>query len=398
MPTLYFNSTRYAKLPLHYGHAPDWLIERMRVWGGAMVEAIILQHGQSGFLSRLSDAFWFQIFGTVLGMDWHSSGITTTVMGTLKPAVNQRFKELGIYICGGRGKYSRQTPDELMVFAERTGLNGTELVRASRLSAKVDNTAIHDGSQIYMHSFIVTDKGEWGVVQQGMDDHTGMARRYHWHSANLKSFVEDPHTGVYGQSQGKILNLTAPEAKDVRDRILAIVKDSKRILPEIQKILTASGHVIPAKEVNAKWISNFTELVSDKEFVDFESLLLLEGIGPKAIHLLALASNAMYGTALQFTDPAHFPFAHGGKNDPSSLISSKEYEETVRSMEALLEKAKIENADKQIAFQNLSQIKHYLEHGFERVQINSEQRKESIEAAGESSLQKGSGQLGLFPN
>src|SRR3954467_11411727 len=185
MPKLYFNSTRTADLPLHYGKVPPWLANRMSSLGGAILESIILEYGKSAVLSRLSDPLWFQAFGCVLGMDWHSSGITTSVMGALKRSLNPKFRELGIYVCGGKGKYSRQTPTELLALAERTGLNGNELVRSSKLSAKVDNTAIQDGFQLYMHSFVVSDEGEWAVIQQGMNDTSGMARRYHWHSAQL---------------------------------------------------------------------------------------------------------------------------------------------------------------------------------------------------------------------
>src|SRR3954463_9542991 len=204
MPKLHFNSTRTADLPLHYGQVPPWLASRMSLLAGAIVESIIQQYGKSAVLSRLSDPFWFQAFGAVLGMDWHSSGITTSVMGALKRAVNPRFKEFGIYICGGKGKHSRQTPAELIAFSEKTGLNGNELVRSSRLTAKVDNPAIQDGFQIYLHTFIVTDEGEWAVVQQGMNDATGMARRYHWHSTQFKSYMENPHTSIYGKNQGQI--------------------------------------------------------------------------------------------------------------------------------------------------------------------------------------------------
>src|SRR6187402_402255 len=236
MPKLYFNSTRTADLPLHYGHVPLWLAERMSRLGGAVVESIILEYGKSAFLSRLSDPFWFQAFGSVLGMDWHSSGITTSVMGALKKAVNPKFNELGIYVCGGKGKHSRQTPNELLALADRTGLNGNELVRSSRLSAKVDNTAIQDGFQVYLHSFVVTNTGEWAVVQQGMNDASGMARRYHWHSDKVSSFVENPHTFIYGHNQGEILNLTDIKANEAKSGILEITKENPdRMFAEIQK-------------------------------------------------------------------------------------------------------------------------------------------------------------------
>src|SRR5688572_28158003 len=198
---------RYADLPLHYGRVPPWLAERMTLLGGAITESIILQYGKSEVLKRLSDPLWFQSFGCVLGMDWHSSGITTSVMGALKRALNARSTELGIYICGGRGRHSRQTPNELLAIASKTGMDGEALVRASKLSAKVDNTAIQDGFQLYLHNFILTKEGEWAVVQQGLNDASGMARRYHWHSTQFKSYLNAPHSGVTGENQGLILNL-----------------------------------------------------------------------------------------------------------------------------------------------------------------------------------------------
>lgn len=195
-------SKRYADLPLHYGHVPPWLAERMTKLGGAIIEALAIEFGKGEVLKRLSDPLWFQAFGCVLGMDWHSSGITTSVMGALKRALNPRATDLGIFICGGRGKHSRHTPEELLALAGRTGLDGDALVRSSKLAAKVDNTAIQDGFQLYLHSFIITNEGEWAVVQQGMNDASGMARRYHWHSTEFQSYLDSPHSGVTGENQG----------------------------------------------------------------------------------------------------------------------------------------------------------------------------------------------------
>src|SRR3954465_3800438 len=188
-----------ADLPLHGGRGPAWLATRMTTLGTAISESVIAHYGRAEFLSRLSDPFWFQALGSVMGMDWHSSGITTSVMGALKRGLNPRSHELGIYICGGRGKHSRKTPDELRALAERTGLDGEGLVRTSRLTARVDNNAIADGFQIYLHSFIVTAAGEWAVVQQGMNEASGMARRYHWHSTSVRDFCSQPHTAIVGE-------------------------------------------------------------------------------------------------------------------------------------------------------------------------------------------------------
>src|SRR6476469_3984180 len=200
-----------ADLPLHYGYVPKWLYERMAKLGLAITESIVGEYGKKEFLSRMSDPFWFQSFGAVMGMDWHSSGITTSVMGALKRAINPFSKELGIYIAGGKGKFSRDTPKELMLVSEQTGLNGNDLVRVSKLSAKVDNTAVQDGFQLYIHNFILSNEGDWNVVQQGMREGYAMARRYHWHSEHVKSCVEEPHSGICGENQGPILNLTAAE-------------------------------------------------------------------------------------------------------------------------------------------------------------------------------------------
>src|SRR5947209_3438270 len=202
----------HADLPLHGGRVPAWLAQRMTVLGTAISESIVLHYGASELLSRLSNPFWFQAFGSVMGMDWHSSGITTSVMSALKRGLNPRASELGLYVCGGRGKQSRSTPDELRRIADLKSLDGAELVRTSRLTAKIDNNCIADGFQIYLHSFVVTSTGEWAVVQQGMNDSSGVARRYHWHSANVRDFVEEPHSGIAGEHQGTIMNLVDAEA------------------------------------------------------------------------------------------------------------------------------------------------------------------------------------------
>lgn len=212
----------FADLPLHGGRVPDWLAARMEKMGTAISEAIVLQYGTKEFLSRLSDPFWFQALGAVMGMDWHSSGITTSVLGALKRGLNPRAHELGLYVCGGRGKQSRRTPEELLEVAERRGLPGGELVRASRLTAKVDNNAIGDGFQIYLHSFVVSADGDWAVVQQGMNDGNGLARRYHWHSAAVKDFVCEPHSAIVGENEGEILNLVDRRAEQAQKALLTI--------------------------------------------------------------------------------------------------------------------------------------------------------------------------------
>lgn len=356
---------RYADLPLHYGKVPPWLAQRMTLLGGAIIESIVLEYGKAAVLSRLSDPFWFQAFGCALGMDWHSSGITTSVMGSLKAAVNPAFKDLGIYICGGKGKHSTKTPDELILFADRTGLNGTDLVRSSRLTAKVDNTAIQDGFQLYLHSFIVTDEGDWAVVQQGMNDATGMARRYHWHSEKVNSFVENPHTFIYGQNQGPILNLVDVDAGSAKTGILDIIKERPSlILPEIQKIVMPKHHEVRATNVNLKRLGAVLALAHDSDIRNFESLLLLEGVGPRTIQSLALVSEVIHGTPSRFSDPARFSFAHGGKDGHPFPVPTKVYDETISILKHSVEKAKLGDSDKQQAIKSLTAAAQKMEAGF----------------------------------
>jgi uncharacterized protein len=408
MPKLYFNSTRYADLPLHYGHVPPWLARRMSLLGGTILESIVLDYGKSEVLRRMSDPFWFQAFGCVLGMDWHSSGITTSVMGALKKAVNPKFNELGIYICGGKGKHSRQTPNELLALSERTGLNGTELVRSSKLSAKVDNTAIQDGFQLYLHSFIVSDEGEWAVVQQGMNDATGMARRYHWHSAQMKSFLEEPHTFIYGQNQGLILNLTNTEAAAAKSGMLEIVRESPgKMLPEIRKIILPKHHEVRASDVDLKRLGSMLALAHESDLGDFESLLLLQGMGPRTIQSLALVSEVIHGTPSRFSDPARFSFAHGGKDGHPFPVPTKVYDETISVLKTSVEKAKLGDKDKQEAIKNLSIVSEMLEKGFEPKaedfnKVIEKEKRESYKYGGRTVFGKAKppkeddGQLSLF--
>jgi hypothetical protein len=338
----------------------------MSLLGGAIIESIITDYGRSAVLSRLSDPFWFQAFGCALGMDWHSSGITTSVMGALKRAVNPKFHDLGIYICGGKGKHSRQTPNELIALSQKTGLNGDLLVRNSKLVAKVDNTAIHDGFQIYLHTFIVSNSGEWTVVQQGMNDRTGMARRYHWHSEKVKSFIENPHTFIYGQNQGEILNLVDSQATRTKSCMLEIVaEDPVRMFPEIQRIIMPSHHDIRKSDVNLKRLGGVLAVAHEKNLRDFESLLLLEGVGPRTIQSLALVSEIIHGTPTRFQDPARFSFAHGGKDGHPFPVPTKVYDETIAHLRESIERARLGNSDKKEAIKNLSVASQLVEIGFE---------------------------------
>jgi hypothetical protein len=346
-----------ADLPLHNGSVPQWLYERMAKLGFAITEAIITEYGKKEFLSRISDPFWFQSFGAVMGMDWHSSGITTSVMGALKRAINPHSQELGIYICGGKGKFSKDAPKELLLAGEQTGLNGTDLVRLSKLSAKVDNTAVQDGFQLYTHNFIVSNEGDWSVVQQGMREGDAMARRYHWHSQHVKSFVEEPHTGICGQNIGPILNLTAAEANATRQGILAITAEKpEKMMQEFQQLLMPSHHNVQSKDVDLKRLGTVLWLAHDTAPKNFEDLLLLEGVGPRTVQSLTLVSEVIHGTPSRFNDPARFSFAHGGKDGHPFPVPTKTYDEVIETLQKAIGKAKIGQTDKAQALKKLHEI------------------------------------------
>ncbi|MGN6401790.1 MAG: DUF763 domain-containing protein [Flavisolibacter sp.] len=346
-----------ADLPLHSGYVPQWLYQRMAKLGFAITEAIISEYGAKEFLSRMSDPFWFQSFGAVMGMDWHSSGITTSVMGSLKRAVNPHSKELGIYICGGKGKFSKDAPKELLLVGEQTGLNGDELVRFSKLSAKVDNTAVQDGFQLYIHNFIVSNEGDWTVVQQGMREGDAMARRYHWHSQHVRSFVEEPHTAICGVNQGKILNLTATEAGNTRQGMLNITQEKPELMmQEIQHLVMPNHHDVRSKDLDLKRLGAALWLAHDTQPKDFEALLLLEGVGPRTVQSLALVSEVIHGTPSRFRDPARFSFAHGGKDGHPFHVPTKTYDEVISTLQNAVHKAKIGQADKSQALKKLHEI------------------------------------------
>jgi len=356
------SKTGHADLPLHYGKVPPWLANRMKELGGAITESILIEYGKDEFLKRLSDPFWFQSFGSVLGMDWHSSGITTSVMGALKKAITPRSREWGLYVCGGRGRHSRKTPSELLAIANKTGLDGNSLVRSSRLSAKVDSSGVQDGFNIYLHNFMVTDEGKWAVVQQGMNDASGMARRYHWNSVGMDSFINDPHASVTGINQGLILNLVDEDAEMTQNAVLDISTEHPgRMMKEILKLVLPGHHEVTAKDVDLKRLAAVIALAHESEIKDFESLLLTPGLGPRTLQSLVLVSEVIHGTPSRFKDPARFSFAHGGKDGHPFPVPTKVYDETIDFLNKSVDKAKIGLTDKQQAFKKLHQMSKSLE-------------------------------------
>lgn len=353
-----------ADLPLHYGTVPPWLAERMSLLGGAIAEAIIIEYGRPALLQRLSDPFWFQSLGCVLGMDWHSSGITTSVMNALRKAINCRSEELGVYICGGRGKFSRETPNQLLEVANKTGLNGNELVRHSKLAAKVDNTAVQDGFQLYLHTFIVTKEGDWSVIQQGMNPNERMARRYHWLSSSLRSFMEEPHTSVCGRNQGLILNLTDKLAAPTKEGIMELTKESPDKLMREVSIILPNHHEVKAEDVNLKRLGAALILAHETNVSDMESLLLLEGVGPRTLQSLTLVSEVIHGTPSRFSDPARFSFAHGGKDGHPFPVPTSVYDETIEVFDKAIRQARLGEKDKSDALKNLSKISQEMEKSY----------------------------------
>lgn len=355
-----------ADLALFGGSIPPWLFQRMKALTLPVVEAIILAYGRAAFLSRLSDPFWFQSFGAVIGMDWNSSGVTTAVMRAMKQSLNPAAHELGIYIAGGKGKGSKATPTELLRIGDKTGLDGDYFGRCSKLSAKVDNTAVQDGFQLYLHNFILSADGDWTVIQQGMDGETGLARRYHWHSANVKSFVSEPHTAVCGDNQGKILNLVSKDALATQEAILNLSQEKPaKLLGEIPRMKLPTYGEVREKDVDLKRLGSILWLAQETEATDFEDLLLLKGMGPRTLQSLTLVSEVIHGTPSRFSDPARFSFAHGSKNSQPFPVPTKVYDETISILRDAVEKAKIGDQDKSRAIAKLTNLAQLAEHNFE---------------------------------
>ena len=316
--------------------------------GTAISESVLHHYGSSALLSRLSDPFWFQALGSVMGMDWHSSGITTSVLGALKRGLNPRSHELGVYICGGRGRHSRNTPAELRAIADKTGLDGDVLVRTSRLAAKVDNNAIVDGFQIYLHGFILTRTGEWAIVQQGMNEATRLARRYHWHSETVKDFTCEPHTGIVGPpSDAVIQNLVDHRAKPAQGALLEIANDNpQRTLTEVMKMRLPIHHDVRARDVDLTRLGAVLAVSHDRKLHDFASLLLLENVGPRTLQTLAMVAEVIHGTPTRFSDPARFSFALGGKDGHPFPVPLKTYDETIDILRRSLDAAKMGDTEK----------------------------------------------------
>jgi hypothetical protein len=334
--------------------------------GTAIAESILLHYGHAAFLSRLSDPYWFQALGSVMGMDWHSSGVTTAVMGALKRGLNPRASELGVYVCGGRGRHSRNTPAELRAIADAQGLDGDTLVRTSRLTAKIDNNCIADGFQIYLHSFVLAASGEWSIVQQGLNDATGLARRYHWHSASVGDFVADPHTGIAGANQGAIMNLVDRQAAPAQHALVAMAHQNPEItLGGVRSLVMPRHHDVREEDVDLKRLGAVLAVAHERDLKTFADLLLVEKLGPRTLQTLALVAEVVHGTPVRFSDPARFSFALGGKDGHPFPVPLKTYDESLGVLRQCLDKARLDGGAKLEGFRRLDRFVKLVEREME---------------------------------
>lgn len=368
-----------ADLPLHGGRVPAWLGERMTRLGTVMAEAVILHEGRDAFLARLAHPFWFQSFGAVMGMDWHSSGITTSVIGALKRGLNPRAGELGIRVCGGRGRQSRSTPAELEAAGDEAGFDGRDLARASRLVAKVDSAALQDGFDLYLHGFFVTDEGRWAVVQQGMNGERRTARRYHWLSEGLTSFVDSPHAAIEGRRQGEVLNLADRRAEASRraqlellaelgpDRLARETAMVERGVPAasaeplLPHLSLPDHHDVRSEDVVLRRLHGTLAAAAEAGPKDFADLLLVPGVGARTVRSLAMVAEVIHGAPSRFSDPARFSLAHGGKDRHPFPVPIKVYDRTIGVLKSAVEQARLGRDEKLGAIRRLDEQARRLE-------------------------------------
>ncbi|RMF94314.1 MAG: DUF763 domain-containing protein [Candidatus Schekmanbacteria bacterium] len=352
--------TGNANLPLHGGKAPSWLFNRMVRLASAIVDIFLEDNDPAELLVKLSDPFWFQSLGCLLGFDWHSSGVTTTVCGALKEAVKGREKETGFFIAGGKGGASRKTPKEIETFADKIGIDASPLVYASKMSAKVDNTAIQDGYQLYHHCFFFTKKGEWAVVQQGMNEDSRFARRYHWFSKSMKSFIETPHTAICCDNRGETLDMTADESKGARNASTELSAQSLEFWAKEAKLISnlelPARHQILVKDINSKYFYKIMEQTYRESPTNFEELLSIKGVGPKTIRSLSLLSELLYGEKASYKDPARFSFAHGGKDGIPYPVDRETYDKTIDILNGWINRARIDLTEKKRASERLKRF------------------------------------------
>lgn len=350
--------TGTADLPLHYGKAPRWLFQRMALLAREVSLTIATEFGTQEMLRRLADPFWFQAFGCVLGFDWHSSGLTTTVCGALKVGLKDVQNELGLYVAGGKGGTSRQTPREIEAQEDNLQVSSDTLIYASRMSAKVDNTALQDGYQIYHHSFFFDRTGHWCVVQQGMNVDTRYARRYHWLSEGLRDFVVEPHSAICCDHRSEVLNMVALESAEARQASAALAREmpAKLIheLQRLQELKLPSRHQVWLADVDPARLGKIFLATYEQQPQDFEALLGISGVGPKTIRALSLLAEVIYGAEASTRDPVRFSFAHGGKDGYPYPVDRATYDHSIETLRIAIRRARLGQRDKLDAFKRLS--------------------------------------------
>ena len=341
-------------LPLHFGKLPKWYTTRMGLMGNAIVESVVDNYGKSEVLTRMSDPNWFQALGAVMGMQWNSSGVTAAVLGSLKPQINPKANDLGLYILGGKGKYGWSVPNQVKRISDKHNLNGDELAKSSQLTRRVDNNAVQDGYNLYQQYFIVSDEGEWTSITQGMNKGTRRARRYHWHSPSVRSFVDTPHTGIVGEKGKPILNLTDSKADMLRSNIVGLTKEKpSEVLDQYRGIVMPNRHDVREEDVNMTRLGSVLNMAYNRDIDNFEDLVMMKGVGPRTLKSLAMVSEVVHGDASRFEDPARFSFAIGGKDGRPHPIDTKAMDETIDMLQNSVDKSKLGDKDKSRAIKRL---------------------------------------------
>jgi len=352
--------TGLAHLPLHHGKAPRYLFERMVPLSREIVIFVVREFGRLEALRRLSDPHWFQAFGCVLGFDWHSSGLTTTVCGALKEGLRGTEREIGLYVAGGKGAASRKAPAEIEAACERLGADAAPLVYASRTSAKVDNSAVQDGYQLYHHTFFFTAESQWCVVQQGMSDETSMARRYHWLSDNVRSYVNEPHAAICAEASSPTLNLVAAQSGDVRAAATTLAAEKPdvtlRAMSGVARLDMPRRHEVTAADIDPKYLRKILLRTYEQAPKDFEALLTIPGVGAKTLRALSLTAELVYGVRASREDPARFSFAHGGKDGTPFPVDRATYDKTIEVLRDALNRASVDRSEKVAAFRRLARF------------------------------------------
>jgi hypothetical protein len=354
-----FERTGIADSPLHGGKAPSWLFQRMKKLACQLTIAIVDEFGTREILHRLSDPHWFQALGSVLGFDWHSSGLTTTVCGAIKEGIRGLEKELGFFVAGGKGRAALRTPDNILSFGKALSTNPDELVHASRLSAKVDNVGLQDGYKLYHHAFFFTSDGRWAVVQQGMNEANRYARRYHWLGESVSQFTCEPHAAICAsQIESEVLNMVAEESEPAREATTLLGRQNPealvRELRKVQTLKLPSRHHILTQDLHPDRLHKTLLKAYEAQPENFETLIGLQGVGVKTVRALALLSELMYGASPSFRDPARFSFAHGGKDGHPYPVDRKSYDRSIEILQQAVERAKLGDRQKMEAIKRLS--------------------------------------------